>query len=228
MEHSSADAPLIIAIDGPAGAGKSTVARGVAARLGLPYIDSGAMYRAIGLLAVRRGIDLDDADALARLAEDADLDFVGDGRHLCVEGEILGDALRTPEISRAASKVSTVRGVRDALRRQQQRLGRARGCVMEGRDIGTVVFPDAPVKVYLTASPEERVRRRAREMEAKGMSVVPEALRMEIEERDRRDAGRDLAPMRPAPDAVVLSTDGLTPEEAIDRIVGISREKARP
>ncbi|MBW3625520.1 MAG: (d)CMP kinase [Armatimonadetes bacterium] len=218
----------IVAIDGPAGAGKSTVAREVARRLGLPYIDTGAMYRAIAWLAIRCGIDLDDAKELAWLATYTNLEFAGppDKPQIYVNGYMPGEELRSPEVSQGASKVSAVPGVRKALTRQQQQLGRQRGCVMEGRDIGTVVFPDAKVKVFLTASPEERVKRRREEMEAKGQPCNPEELHQQLLERDRRDAERDVAPMKPAPNAVLIDTDGLSIPQVVDRIVALARRTA--
>jgi cytidylate kinase len=219
---------LVVAIDGPAGAGKSTVARETARRLGLPYIDTGAMYRAIAWLAQRCGMDLNDIRDMTWLATHTDLSFAGppDRPEICVNGFMPGEELRTPEVSQGSSRVSTIRGVRTALTKQQQKLGAERGCVMEGRDIGTVVFPDAKVKVFLTASPGERVKRRMEEMRSKGMDADPEALRVQIEERDRRDAERDLAPMKPAPDATLLDTDGLTIPEVVDRIVALARKAA--
>lgn len=225
-----ASPPTIVAIDGPAGAGKSTVARMVAQRLHLPYIDTGAMYRAVAFLALSHGVSLEDEEAVSALAEQADMDFVEtSGAHaLCLNGSLPGDALRTPEVSQGASKVSVFSGVRAALTGQQRRLGRTRGCVMEGRDVGSVVFPDAPVKVFLTATTDERVRRRLAELQAKGEDVEEGWLREEIEERDRRDASRDLAPMVPAPDAVVLATDGLTVEEVAQKIVDLCLLRSDP
>jgi cytidylate kinase len=219
---------LVVAIDGPAGAGKSTVARETARRLGLPYIDTGAMYRAIAWLADRCGMDVNDPKDMTWLATHTDLSFAGppDRPEVCVNGYSPGEELRSPEVSQGASKVSTIQGVRAALTKQQQRLGGERGCVMEGRDIGTVVFPDAKVKVFLTASHDERVKRRLEEMKAKGQHADPEELRAQIEERDRRDAERDHAPMKPAANAVLLSTDGLTIPEVVDRIVALARKAA--
>jgi cytidylate kinase len=228
MSETDAKPPLIVAIDGPAGAGKSVVARGVARRLDLPYIDTGAMYRAVAWKARQENLDLADEESVGRLAGKLDMDFVdvGEGQRLCVDGEIPGEALRTMEASQGASKVSVFPGVRQALTETQRRLGRERGCVMEGRDIGTIVFPHAPVKIFLTAGMQERARRRAKELREKGVEVNEDRLLREIEERDRRDAERELAPMRPAPDAILLQTDGLTIEEVIERILSFCDREA--
>src|SRR6202161_1760869 len=185
---------IIIAIDGPAGAGKSTIARSLARRLGFTYIDTGAMYRAVALWALRAGFDLDDLHRLEQLAREARIEF--DGDRVLLNGEDVTAAFREPEVTQAASKVSIAPGVRKALREEQRRIGSLQSVVMEGRDIGTVVFPDAQVKIYLDAAPEVRAVRRASET---GAAVAEIA--QEIAERDHRDRTRTEAPLTQAPDA---------------------------
>lgn len=220
---SEAPARPIVAIDGPAGAGKSTVARRLAATLGYTYIDTGAMYRAVALAAARRNVPLDDAERLSALASDLRFAFAnGERPRLLVNGEDVSGEIRTPEISRGSSLVSRWPGVRAALVRQQQRMGEAGGVVMEGRDIGTVVFPNARVKIFLTATVEERARRRCAEMEG---SPSLEEVRREVEERDRRDMEREHSPLRKADDAVEFYTDGLTIDEVVERLAGLVRER---
>jgi cytidylate kinase len=197
---------VIVAIDGPAGSGKSAVGRRVAETLGLPFVDSGLMYRAVGGLALERRVALDDAEALARLATATRVRI--DGPRVQVDGRDYTGRVYGPEQSAAASQVAQVPGVREAVVNQLRAMGRG-GVVMAGRDIGTVVFPQADRKFYLTASVEERARRRAAQMAARGERADPERLRVEVQERDRRDASRAVAPMRPAEDAVVLETDGM-------------------
>jgi cytidylate kinase len=197
---------VIIAIDGPAGSGKSAVGRRVADALGLPFVDSGLMYRAVGLVALEHGVALDDAGALARLAGTTTIRI--EGRCVRADGHDYTADVYRPELSAAASRVAQVPGVRLAVVSQLRSLA-GRGVVMAGRDIGTVVFPAARWKFYLTASAEERARRRAAQMAQRGEHADPVQLRVEVEERDRRDADRAVAPMRPAGDAVVLQTDGL-------------------
>ncbi|HKF77065.1 MAG TPA: (d)CMP kinase [Candidatus Dormibacteraeota bacterium] len=197
---------MIIAIDGPAGSGKSAVGRRVADALGLPFVDSGLMYRAVGLLALEHGVALDDAGALARLAGATTIRI--EGRCVRADGHDYTADVYRPELSAAASMVAQVPGVRFAVVTQLRSLAPS-GVVMAGRDIGTVVFPAARWKFYLTASAEERARRRAAQMAERGEHADPVQLRVEVEERDRRDADRAVAPMRPAGDAVVLETDGM-------------------
>ncbi len=211
--------PPIIALDGPAGAGKSTVARRLAERLGLPVLDTGALYRALALAAQRRGIDWDDEPALAALAEGLDVRFERDPAagvdRVVLEGEDVTRAIRTPEVAEGASRVSAHPAVRRALLDVQRALG-ARGCVAEGRDMGTVVFPDADVKLYLTAGRRARARRRRQQMIAQGQTPPPlEALEAAIARRDERDAGRAVAPLRPAADARVLDTTEMTLDEVV-------------
>ncbi|HEY3284818.1 MAG TPA: (d)CMP kinase [Armatimonadota bacterium] len=218
---------MIVAIDGPAGAGKSTVARGVAEALGYAYIDSGAMYRAVAWLARDAGVLMDSADGLAEVARQHPMRFVRrDGRQvLMANGRELDGEIRTPEISHLSSVVSVVPAVREALVAQQRRMGSEGDVVMEGRDIGTVVFPGAEVKVFLTASEEERARRRAEELQSRGEPVSLDQVRREVRERDARDQERAHSPLVPAKDAVEVSTDGLSVEQVIERILEICREK---
>jgi cytidylate kinase len=207
---------VIVAIDGPVGSGKSAVGRRVAERLGLPFVDSGLMYRAIAAVAAERGVPLDDGAALTRLANSVKLRI--DGRKVEVDGEDYTDRVYGPELSEAASKVAKVAGVRLSLVAQQRALGR-NGVVMAGRDIGTVVFPDAAHKFFLTASVEERARRRARQIEARGEKADPAELAREVAERDRRDSQRSASPMRPAEDAVIIETDDLDLNGVVDAVL---------
>lgn len=211
---------MIVAIDGPAGSGKSAVGKRVAAALGLPFVDSGLMYRAVAWLATRRGVSWDDAAAMTRLAQNSRITIAGPRVH--ADGEDLTDHVYSPQASEGASQVAQVGGVREALVLQQRRLGDG-GVVMAGRDIGTVVFPDAAHKFFLTASVEERARRRARQIEARGEVADEDALRREVAERDRRDAGRAISPMRPAADARLVRTDGLD----LDQVVGVVLDAVR-
>lgn len=207
---------MVIAIDGPGGAGKSTVSRALASRLGFAYVDTGAMYRVIGVFAAERGISVDDESALAELCDATRIDFVErDGRGVVeVEGRDLSAAIRTAEAAQHASRYSTVPAVRERLVARQRELGAAGDVVMEGRDIGTVVFPEAQLKVYLDASPRERARRRAAEL---GRASAGEIDRMarEIAERDERDRSRAHSPLRPAEDAILVDSTDLP----VDRVV---------
>jgi cytidylate kinase len=209
---------MVIAIDGPAGAGKSTVARGVADALGLTYLDSGAMYRCVALAALRRGADLDDGSALGEIARGLEIAF-GDGT-VELDGEEVGEAIRAPEVGKTASRVSVHREVRDAMVERQRALIAAGGYVAEGRDIGTVVSPDAPLKVFLTATVDERAGRRAAET-GEPLAEVIEAQR----ERDARDRRRDHSPLHRADDAVELDTTGLSVSAVVTRVVGLARER---
>jgi cytidylate kinase len=209
---------MVIAIDGPAGAGKSTVARGVADALGFTYLDSGAMYRSVALAALRADPDLEDGDALAELARGLDIQFE-DGR-VSLDGEDVSGAIRTPEVTAAASRVSVHPGVREAMVSRQRALIDSGRYVAEGRDIGTVVSPDAPLKVYLTASPEERARRRAAQTGADPADVLAAQI-----ERDARDQERVLGRLRQAGDAVALDTTGLDVDQVIAQVVALARER---
>ena len=218
------DKIIIVAIDGPAGAGKSTIARSVAERLGFLYIDTGAMYRAIALWALRTGTALEDMHRLEVLAVTSVLELIGPGRIL-LNGEDVSDAIREPAVSEAASKVAVVAGVRRALVEKQQALGERTSVVMEGRDIGTVVFPEAQVKFYLDANPRIRADRRALELNERGHDFSLEVLEREIEERDRRDRARAHSPLRQAEDAVYLDTSTLSPVEVEDEILRVVRAR---
>ncbi len=204
----------VIAIDGPAGSGKSTVARLLAARLGWLYLDTGAMYRAVAYLALRDGVALDDAASLTALTRNAHISFTPEGRVLAGETDV-SEEIRRPSVSASVSEVSAHAAVRDILVEQQRRLAQDGDCVMEGRDIGTVVFPDAAVKVYLTADPAVRAERRRKELIAKGEHTSSAETLAAIEARDRFDAGRDVAPLRAAADAVVVDTTALSIDEVV-------------
>jgi cytidylate kinase len=218
------DLPPVIAVDGPAASGKGTVAAGVSRALGFHYLDSGSLYRLVALGALRAGTPLADAPALAGLAGGLDVSFQ-DGS-IMLAGEDVTDAIRQEDVSAAASQVAVHSAVRAALFGRQRAFRRPPGLVADGRDMGTVVFPDAQVKVFVTASPEERARRRYKQLIAKGISVTMESLLRDIRERDARDAGRAAAPLMPASDAVILDTTDLTIEAAIGRVLGVYRDAA--
>lgn len=216
---------LIVAIDGPSGVGKTTTSKLVARELGLPHIDTGAMYRAIGLAAIRSGIDLQDGGALEPLAAATHIEFVpGDPPRVLLEGEDITHLIRTPEISMAASHVSAVPGVRRVLVRLQQELGRRSGGVLEGRDIGTKVFPETPHKFFLTARPEVRAQRRYRELLAKGEVVEFEKVLAESMQRDAQDSSRADSPMTFDATYLVVDTSDLTIPDVVATIVRSVRE----
>src|SRR5438132_13876280 len=207
---------MIVTIDGGVASGKSAVGRRVAEKLGLPFIDSGLMYRALTRLAADRGIDPHDADAMTRLAESTPIRI--DGERVWADGVELTDGIYDTDYADALPVVSATVGVRKALVDQQRRMVRS-GVVMAGRDIGSVVFPNADHKFFLTASLDEKVRRRAAQFERRGERVDAEAMRREVEARDRVDTERAIAPLRPAPDAIVIDTDNLDVDEVVDLIV---------
>jgi cytidylate kinase len=213
---------MIIAIDGPAGSGKSTVARGVARRLGFTYLDSGALYRAVTLLALEREADLDDAAVLSTLASEASIelhDHGEEGVEVRVDGRNISREIRTPRVTRASSTVAAHAEVRKVLLSKQRELIAAGNYVVEGRDIGTVVAPDAALKVFLTADPDERARRRAAELEHRGEQTTAQDVKAAIEKRDRLDSTRSAAPLRAAEDAVNLDTTGLEANDVIERVL---------
>jgi CMP/dCMP kinase len=221
---------LIIAIDGPAGAGKSTVARAVARRLGYLFINTGAMYRAVAWKALREGIPLDDAGAVGKLAGESLIELAGgdDSMRVLIDGRDVTGEIATPQVGAAASTVSTISVVRRALVARQQRIGRAGGVVMEGRDIGTQVFPDAEVKIYLDASPEARAQRRYDEDLARGVAVASlEEMKQQIERRDHSDKTRADSPLTQAEDAVYIDSSSMTIDEVVDRIVEIAGRRKK-
>ena len=210
----------VIAIDGPAGAGKSTIARLLAEKLGYTYIDTGAMYRAIALWASRVQADPGDVQKLEQLAISANIELLP-GRRVRLNGEEVTDAIRTPEISALASQVASIGAVRAALVAKQRQIAEGADVVMEGRDIGSVVFPEARVKIFLDADPAERVRRRARELPGEH----PETLTVQIAERDQRDRSRAESPLLQGPDAVYVDSTGMTPQQVEDAILKIVRAR---
>jgi cytidylate kinase len=207
----AADVP-VIAIDGPSASGKGTVAQGVARTLGFHYLDSGALYRLVALDALRQGVDLADDAALTAVADRLDARFAGG--EVFLGAEPATDAIRTEACSAAASRVAAVPGVRTALVGRQRAFRRAPGLVADGRDMGSLLFPDARLKVFLTASLEARAERRYKQLKDKGIAANIQTLLRDLQERDARDAARVVAPLKPAPDARTLDTTGLTPDEA--------------
>jgi cytidylate kinase len=220
---------LIIAIDGPVGSGKSTVARRVAELMGYIHLDSGAMYRGVAWKALRDGVPLDSPEQLGALADAVRIDLVPRGGKLYVilDGEDITDLIRTPEVSRAASVVAVVPGVRHPMVAEQRRAGAQGGIVMEGRDIGTAVFPHANLKIFLDASPEVRADRRRRELQEKGEAPELEKMLADVHERDRRDREREMSPLVRAADAVIVDNTAMDVEETARVIVLFAREKAK-
>lgn len=216
---------IIVAIDGPAGAGKSTIARRVAEKLGFQYIDSGAMYRAIALWASRLNVPPSDFHRLEQLARQADIRLGPLGSPVILNGEDVTNAIRAPEIASLASRISTIPGVRRALVEKQRQMADSSSVVMEGRDIGTVVFPQADVKIFLDADPAERARRRLAELAALGLTLSPQQAERELAERDRLDRTRAESPLVQSQDAVYLDTSGLTIDQVETAILKIIRER---
>lgn len=218
----------VVAIDGPAGSGKSTLARGLARALGFVFLDTGAMYRALALAAQRAGIDPDDAERLAQLAQQVDIRFEADGetQRVLLDGEDVSEAIRTPEISDLASRIAVHAGVRRAMVALQRALASAaHGVVAEGRDTTTVVFPDAAVKLFLDASPQERARRRQHQLQQQGIDAPYEQVLQAILERDARDAARADSPLRIADDALVIQNDGWSKEQTFEYALQLCRER---
>ncbi|MBB5014929.1 (d)CMP kinase [Rehaibacterium terrae] len=220
----------VLTIDGPSGSGKGTISRAVAARLGWHYLDSGALYRAVGLAASWADVDFSDHPSLVRCAFDTDIAFREDGEReprILVNGVDVTDELRTETAGAAASAIAAVPEVRAALRERQRGFRRPPGLVADGRDMGTVIFPDAPYKVFLTASAEERAARRYKQLKDKGVSVNLDSLLREILARDARDAQRTVAPLRPAEDAVLIDTTGIPVEEVVERVLSLLPDTLR-
>ena len=215
-----------IAIDGPSGAGKSTVAKAVAKRLGIIYVDTGALYRTVGYYVRSRDVDPKDADAVAALLPmiDVELKYDNGTQIVCLNGENLGDRIRTPEMSMYASAVSAIPAVRAFLLETQRKIARENSVIMDGRDIGTVILPDADVKIFLTASDECRAKRRCDELVAKGIATTYEEVLADMQKRDSDDRNRAVAPAIAAPDATVLDNSWMTPEESTDAVVRLVEE----
>ena len=218
---------ISVAIDGPAGAGKSTIARAVAARLGFIYVDTGALYRAVGLYGLRKGADTTSAEQMLPLLDEikVELAYVEGEQRVLLNGEDVSQAIRVNEASMAASNVSAIQGVRDFLFDLQKDMARRHNVVMDGRDIGTVVLPEAQVKIFLTATPEERATRRYNELLAKGQQVDFDRLLAEVKQRDYNDSHRAAAPLKQAEDAVLVDTTGLTKDESIQKIFDLVQAK---
>ena len=221
------DRIINVAVDGPAGAGKSTIARAAAAELGYIYVDTGALYRAVGVYALEHDISTSDAEAIAGMlgGVDVTLRFVDGAQQVLLNGRDVSTEIRTPAASMAASAVSAVPAVRDFLFETQRAIAREHSCIMDGRDIGTVVLPDAQVKVFLTASPELRARRRYDELIAKGQTVEFKDVLDELLQRDYNDSHRAVAPLRPAPDGVILDNSDLDLPASVAALVAIIKEK---
>jgi len=219
----------IVTIDGPSGSGKGTISRAVAVRVGWHLLDSGALYRLVALAGLKHGVKSDDIEAHSRIAGSMDVrfDVAPDGGELVIlSGEEVTRQIRSEEAGQGASRVAAWPPVRDALLDRQRAFAKAPGLVADGRDMGTVVFPEADLKIFLTASPEERAQRRYKQLKDKGSDVSLPALSREITERDLRDSTRAVAPLKPAPDAEVIDSTSLTIEQVIDRVIALGRARA--
>ena len=215
----------MIAIDGPVASGKSTVAKLVAQRLGFRYVDTGAMYRAVAWKVMQAGLRADQADEIASLCRGSRIALTGDtpaAQRVVVDGQDISEKIRMPQVSELASVISTIAAVRERLVGLQRELGRVVDVVVEGRDIQTVVFPDAELKVFLTASPAERAKRRYLELKVKGIEVTEQEVLADLQRRDQRDQERGHSPLKAAPDAIFVDTDGITAEEAAARVVALA------
>lgn len=216
-----------IAIDGPAGAGKSTIARAAAKTLGYIYVDTGALYRAVGVYSLRKGLDTKNPETVAATLShiQVELKFQDGVQHVFLNGEDVSEEIRTPKASMAASDVSAVPAVRQFLFDLQRDIAAKNNCIMDGRDIGTVVLPNAEVKIFLTASPEARAMRRFRELQEKGAPDTYEAVLADLAERDYNDSHRAVAPLKPAEDSVLVDTSALTLSESVEKIIEVIKEK---
>lgn len=216
-----------VAIDGPAGAGKSTVARAAAQKLGYIYVDTGALYRAVGVYCLRNNITTTDVDGVGAILKDitVELKFIDGVQHVFLNGDDVSTEIRLPEASMAASNVSAIPSVRAFLFDLQRDIAAKNNCLMDGRDIGTVVLPNAQVKIFLTADPEERAMRRYKELIEKGSNVTFEEVLEDLKVRDYNDSHREIAPLKPAEDSVIVNTTGMTLEESIATIVKTVEEK---
>ena len=219
-------ATINIAIDGPAGAGKSTIAKAVAAKLGFIYIDTGAMYRAVGLGALQRGIDSSDSEGVISILDELEitLKHTEQGQLVFLNGENVSEAIRMPEISVAASNVAVIPAVRLKLVELQRQLAKQADVIMDGRDIGTYVLPDAQLKIFLTAAPEARAKRRWLELTQKGVTTTFEEVFNDMTYRDKNDSGREFAPLKPAEDSVLVDSTELTLEETVEHITAMVEE----
>lgn len=219
---------ISVAIDGPAGAGKSTISKMVSRDLGFIYVDTGAIYRGIGYTLDREGISSEDTDAVAKRLEtlSVKIDFIDGEQHILIDGEDVNGVIRTPAVSKLASKYSAVKVVRDFLLNTQRDIANSTNCLMDGRDIGTVVLPNATVKIFLTADPEERAKRRYDELIEKGQDVKYEEILADVNKRDYADSHREIAPLKPAEDSIIINTTGNSLEESVQIIADTIREKA--
>jgi cytidylate kinase len=217
----------VIAIDGPAGAGKSTVAKELARRLGFLYLDTGAMYRAVTLKALNAGLKPEDEGKLAELASKTRIEFDPTGSRIFLDGEDVTDLIRSPRVDRVISDYVKISSLRRVMVQRQRELGRDGGLVVEGRDIGTVVFPDAELKIYLDASPEVRAQRRWGELRAKGIEADFEEIKRDIIARDLKDSTREDSPLKPAPDAIRIDTSDMTIEQVVQKITAIYNHRAK-
>lgn len=218
-----------VAIDGPAGAGKSSVSKLVSKELGYIYVDTGALYRTVGLYSIRKGYDTKDAEKVISTLDDikVELKFVDGTQHVFLNGEDVSDAIRTPEASMGASNVSAIPKVREFLFDLQRNIAKENDCLMDGRDIGTVVLPDAQIKIFLTASPEARAQRRYKELIEKGENVDFQDVLDDINKRDYQDSHREIAPLKQADDAILVDNSGCNLEEGAQLIIDVIKEKLR-
>lgn len=216
-----------VAIDGPAGAGKSTIARAAAKKLGFIYVDTGALYRAVGVYSLRNGLDTENPETVEGTLPhiQVELQFQDGVQHVLLNGEDVSEEIRTPKASMAASAVSAVPAVRQFLFDLQREIAAKNDCIMDGRDIGTVVLPQAEVKIFLTASPETRAMRRFKELQEKGAPDTYEAVLADLKQRDYNDSHRDVAPLKPAEDSVLVDTSALTLPQSVEKVIEVIKEK---